>query len=98
MAQIISEPDDGIYDAMNKGIGLATGEIVGILNADDFYTGEDTLMRFPTWSSESSLTWEPEDVDDLMDNLKDERKSEVLTSSNACNTFNTYITNETNGG
>ena len=98
VSRLISEPDDGIYDAMNKGIGLATGEIVGILNADDFYTGEDTLMRFPTWSSESSLTWEPEDVDDLMDNLKDERKSEVLTSSSACNTSNTYITNETNGG
>ncbi|MDD2367409.1 MAG: glycosyltransferase family 2 protein [Desulfuromonadaceae bacterium] len=34
---IVSEPDNGIYDAMNKGIRLATGDIVGILNADDFY-------------------------------------------------------------
>jgi len=40
---LISEPDDGIYDAMNKGVGLATGEIVGILNADDFYTDELVL-------------------------------------------------------
>jgi glycosyltransferase involved in cell wall biosynthesis len=33
----ISEPDKGMYDAMNKGIRMATGEIVGILNSDDFY-------------------------------------------------------------
>lgn len=49
-ARILSEPDHGIYDAMNKGIRLATGDIVGILNADDFYTGpqvlENVLARF----------------------------------------------------
>ena len=35
--KFISEPDGGIYDAMNKGLKIATGELVGILNADDFY-------------------------------------------------------------
>lgn len=40
----ITEPDKGIYDAMNKGISKATGDIVGILNADDFYMDEDVLF------------------------------------------------------
>ena len=35
--KIISEPDDGAYDAMNKGIKAATGEIIGIINSDDWY-------------------------------------------------------------
>lgn len=41
----ISEPDNGIYDAMNKGIGMATGHVVGILNSDDFYTRHDILSQ-----------------------------------------------------
>jgi glycosyltransferase involved in cell wall biosynthesis len=40
---IISEPDSGIYDAMNKGISIATGEIIGILNSDDLYV-DDTVI------------------------------------------------------
>lgn len=40
-----SEPDRGIYDAMNKGIARATGDVVGILNSDDFYTSDTVLER-----------------------------------------------------
>jgi len=43
----ISEPDDGIYDAMNKGIRMSTGDIIGILNSDDWYEPEavETAVR-----------------------------------------------------
>ena len=43
--QIHIEKDNGIYDAMNKGIGLANGEIIGILNSDDFYADETIIEK-----------------------------------------------------
>ena len=42
---VISEPDEGIYDAMRKGIARATGDVVGTLNADDFYAGPEVLRK-----------------------------------------------------
>ncbi|MEM0333513.1 MAG: glycosyltransferase family 2 protein, partial [Candidatus Aenigmatarchaeota archaeon] len=39
----ISEKDNGIYDAMNKGIGLATGDVISILNSDDMYANSSLL-------------------------------------------------------
>lgn len=43
IAQVIFEKDKGIYDAMNKGIAIATGDIIGILNSDDFYADSTVI-------------------------------------------------------
>jgi glycosyltransferase involved in cell wall biosynthesis len=43
ITRFLSEPDKGIYDAMNKGINLVTGDVVGILNADDFYSTSSVI-------------------------------------------------------
>lgn len=45
IAHLISERDDGLYDALNKGLRLCTGEIVGFLHADDVYADARTLER-----------------------------------------------------
>ncbi|MFT6989333.1 MAG: glycosyltransferase involved in cell wall biosynthesis [Paraglaciecola sp.] len=42
---VVSEPDKGIYDAMNKGVELATGDIIGVLNSDDFYSSPDVISE-----------------------------------------------------
>jgi glycosyltransferase involved in cell wall biosynthesis len=43
ISKVVSEKDNGIYDAMNKGIALTNGEIIGILNSDDFYAHEKVI-------------------------------------------------------
>jgi glycosyltransferase involved in cell wall biosynthesis len=57
---IISEIDDGLYDAMNKGIKLSTGNIIGILNSDDLfennYVISDVVNKFNSNSSASFVT------------------------------------------
>lgn len=42
---LISEPDKGMYDALNKGISRATGNVIGILNADDYFASDDILTK-----------------------------------------------------
>jgi glycosyltransferase len=55
ISRIVSEPDSGIYDAMNKGLRLATGDIIGILNADDWYADDRVLERVAKVFEEPSV-------------------------------------------
>ena len=45
IAVVVSEKDKGIYDALNKGIALATGDVVGFLHSDDFFADDRVLSR-----------------------------------------------------
>ncbi|MDV7187788.1 glycosyltransferase family 2 protein [Lutibacter sp. TH_r2] len=51
----ISEPDKGLYDAMNKGIQLATGDLVGILNSDDTFASENVLKKVANFHSQNAI-------------------------------------------
>jgi glycosyltransferase involved in cell wall biosynthesis len=50
---MVSEKDDGIYDAMNKGLRMSTGSIIGILNSDDFFPKSDVISKVVESFSES---------------------------------------------
>lgn len=52
--RFLSEPDHGLYDAMNKGIRLATGDVVGMLNSDDFFSTPDALSIIAAAFTEDS--------------------------------------------
>ena len=64
----VSEPDRGIYDAMNKGIAMATGDVVGILNSDDFYTSDDVLETVAQVMSDANVDAVYGDVHYVNDN------------------------------
>lgn len=63
IARFVSEPDKGIYDAMNKGIKIASGDIVGILNADDCFADNKVL-------SEVAAAFINNEIDALYGNLE----------------------------
>lgn len=53
--RLICEPDNGLYDAMNKGIKLATGDIIATLNSDDTYTNSTAVTRMVNLIESSNL-------------------------------------------
>jgi glycosyltransferase involved in cell wall biosynthesis len=55
LAHLVSEPDNGIYDAMNKGLDRASGDIVCFLNADDEYASPDVLTKVANEMSRHAL-------------------------------------------
>ena len=55
LVRLVSEPDEGIYDAMNKGVALATGDVVGILNSDDFYADTSVLADVSAAFADDSI-------------------------------------------
>ena len=55
LSKFISEKDHGIYDAMNKGVGLAEGDIIGFLNSDDIYANDSILHKVVLWMERDNL-------------------------------------------
>ena len=55
VATLVSERDSGIFDAMNKGLALATGEIIGFLNSDDVFANKDVVSKIAQTMADQSI-------------------------------------------
>lgn len=51
----VSEPDKGLYDAMNKGIGMATGDVIGILNSDDTFHSNTVIEEVVNFHKKNDI-------------------------------------------
>lgn len=81
VSKLVSERDEGIYDAMNKGLGLATGEFVGFLNADDMLAGPDVVIEIVRAASAKGVDAV---FGDLVYVKKDSRAKSCATGAAAC--------------
>jgi glycosyltransferase len=68
--KFISMADDGIYDAMNKGIAHSSGDIICILNSDDFYKNEDVLKGVVSLFRDESIDFVYSDAETINSNLE----------------------------
>ena len=78
----LSESDQGMYDAINKGIKMATGDVVGILNADDVLASDDTLAHIVSVFNTDScaLTPDPSRVDAVYADIRFVREGETVAA------------------
>lgn len=51
----ISEPDKGLYDAMNKGVAMATGDVIGIINSDDTFNSNSVIEEIANFHKKNSI-------------------------------------------
>jgi len=70
VSKIISEPDKGVYDAFNKGLKLATGDIIGFLNADDVFFNKNSVQEIAKAFSENKTDIVYGNVDYINENGK----------------------------
>ena len=84
---IVSEPDNGLYDALNKGVRLATGDVIGFVHADDFLAHPDVLQHVADRMEESSAEAVYGDLQYVAERLESKvEKSKVGESDNEVST------------
>jgi glycosyltransferase involved in cell wall biosynthesis len=79
ITQWISEPDKGLYDAMNKGIAMATGDIVGILNSDDTFFSNTIMSEIADFHIKNAID---ASVGNIVQHKEDGKVVRVYTSRN----------------